>query len=65
MGLLAIEREKGGGLRTYKRELWERIAFGARYGNQSIDLLLRYDSDDLRNFNMALGLLIQDENKTQ
>lgn len=64
VGLLAIVYEKQGGLAEYRKALWERLAFSCRYGNQQLDLVLKYEPDDIRNFNMALGLLIREENKT-
>jgi len=59
---MAIEYEKIGGIRRFQDALWTRLAFAARYGHQSLDLLLKYPSDDLENFNDALGRLIKDEN---
>jgi hypothetical protein len=61
---MAIQYEKIGGLEAYREALWLRIAFGARYGHQSIDTLLNHHSADLENFNDALGRLIKGENST-
>ena len=64
LGIIALKYEKQGGLKRYREALWDRLAFAARYGNQSLPVLLQSRAADLDEFNRAINQLIQEENKT-